>query len=36
MPVTDNITVTPSIFTITDNGGTADVFGGVVKTTCKF
>ena len=36
MPVTDNITVTPSIFTISDNGGTADVFGGVVKTTFKF
>ena len=36
MPVTDNITVTPSIFTISDNGGTDDVFGGVVKTTFKF
>ena len=36
MPVTDNITVTPSIFTISDNGGAADVFGGVVKTTFKF
>jgi hypothetical protein len=36
MPVTDNITVTPSIFTISDNGGTDDIFGGVVKTTFKF
>ena len=36
MPVTDNITVTPAIFTISDNGGTADQFGGVVKTTFKF
>ena len=36
MPVTDNITVTPALFGIADNGGTADVFGGVVKTTLKF
>ena len=36
MPVTDNITVTPAIFTISDNGGTDDVFGGLVKTTFKF
>ena len=36
MPVTDNITITPAIFTISDNGGTDDAFGGVVKTTFKF
>ena len=36
MPVTDNITITPAIFTITDNVGTDDAFGGVVKTTFKF
>ena len=36
MPVTDNITVTPSIFNISDNEGTDDVFGGLVKTTFKF
>ena len=36
MPVTDNITVTPSLFNITDNEGTEDVFGGLVKTTFKF
>ena len=36
MPVTDNITVTPALFGIADNGGTADVFGGIVKTTFKF
>ena len=40
MPVTDNITITPAIFTISDNVGhaTADVdqFGGLVKTTFKF
>ncbi len=39
MPVTDNITITPAIFTISDNVGAADdvdQFGGVVKTTFKF
>ena len=36
MPVTDNITITPAIFTIADNYGTADQFGGFVKTTFKF
>ena len=39
MPVTDNITITPAIFTISDNAGAAadvDQFGGVVKTTFKF
>ena len=40
MPVTDNITVTPAIFTIADNLGNAttdvDQFGAVVKTTFKF
>jgi hypothetical protein len=36
MPLTDNITVTPAIFTISDNVGTDDVFGGIVKTTFKF
>ena len=36
MPVTDNITVTPSLFNISDNEGTEDVFGGLVKTTFTF
>ena len=39
MPVTDNITITPAIFTISDNVGAAadvDQFGGLVKTTFKF
>jgi hypothetical protein len=36
MPVTDNITITPAIFTISDNVGTDDAFGGIVKTTFKF
>jgi len=36
MPVTDNITITPAIFTISDNVGTDDSFGGIVKTTFKF
>ena len=36
MPVTDNITVTPAIFGIADNGATDDVDDGVVKTTFKF
>ena len=39
MPVTDNITITPAIFTIADNAGAAadvDQFGAVVKTTFKF
>jgi hypothetical protein len=36
MPVTDNITITPAIFTITDNKGADDTFGGIVKTTFKF
>ena len=39
IPVTDNITITPAIFTISDNVGNAadvDQFGGVVKTTFKF
>ena len=36
MPVTDNITITPAIFTIADNDGADDAFGGIVKTTFKF
>ena len=36
MPVTDNIMITPAIFTIADNIGTDDAFGGIVKTTFKF
>ena len=34
--VTDNITVTPAIFGIDDDGDDEDVFGGIVKTTFKF
>ena len=37
VPVTDNITVTPAIFNISDDGpGGVSQFGGVVKTTFKF
>ena len=39
MPVTDNITITPAIFTIADNRGAADdvdQFGALVKTTFEF
>jgi hypothetical protein len=37
MPVTDNITITPAIFGISDDGPAgADQFGGVVKTTFTF
>ena len=37
MPVTDNITVTPAIFGISDDGPSGvDQFGGVVKTTFTF
>jgi hypothetical protein len=37
MPVTDNITVTPAIFGISDDGPSGvSQFGGVVKTTFKF
>jgi hypothetical protein len=37
MPVTDNITVTPAIFGISDDGPNGvSQFGGVVKTTFKF
>ena len=34
--VTDNITVTPSIFGIDEGGETDDMFGGIVKTTFTF
>ena len=36
MPVTDNITITPSVFGIADDDGEGDVFGGIVKTTFTF
>jgi hypothetical protein len=38
IPVSDNITVTPSIFGISPytSGGTDDIFGGYVKTTFTF
>ena len=37
MPVTDNVTITPAIFGISDDGPSGkDQFGGVVKTTFKF
>jgi hypothetical protein len=38
IPVSDNITVTPSIFGISPytSGGDDDIFGGYVKTTFKF
>ena len=37
MPVTDNVTITPAIFGISDDGpGGDDQFGGVVKTTFTF
>ena len=37
MPVTDNITVTPAIFGISDDGpGGEEQFGGLVKTTFTF
>ena len=34
MPVTDNITITPALFSIEDDAN-ADQFGGIVKTTFK-
>jgi hypothetical protein len=33
---TDNISVTPAIFWIENNGGFSDTWGGLVKTTFKF
>ena len=34
--MTDNITVTPSVFGIDEDGETDDMFGGIVKTTFTF
>jgi hypothetical protein len=36
VPVTDNITVTPAVFGIDEEGTRAYKYGGIVKTTFKF